>query len=171
MTSLPTTRAACEALDATDSLRAHRDAFDLPAGLIYLDGNSLGPLPRRTPEVLRDVVSRQWGHDLIRSWNSHGWLDLPRRVGDAIGELVGAAPGQVVAADSTSVNLFKALSAALAMRPGRTVVVSEAENFPTDLYIAEGVIRPTRRSTHPRTRDAPTRSTPPLGPDHGPRSC
>jgi kynureninase len=164
MTSLPTTRAACEALDATDSLRAHRDAFDLPAGLIYLDGNSLGPLPRRTPEVLRDVVSRQWGHDLIRSWNSHGWLDLPRRVGDAIGELVGAAPGQVVAADSTSVNLFKALSAALAMRPGRTVVVSEAENFPTDLYIAEGVIAQLG-GRHTLVRATPDTLDAALGPD------
>jgi kynureninase len=157
-------RAACEALDAHDSLRAHRDAFDLPSGIIYLDGNSLGPLPRRTAEVLRDVVERQWGRDLIRSWNSNGWIDLPHRVGDAIGALIGAAPGQVVAADSTSVNLFKVLSGALAMRPGRSVVVSEAENFPTDLYIAEGVIaqlggRHTLRRVTPATLDAA------LGPD------
>ncbi|MCK6574691.1 kynureninase [Myxococcota bacterium] len=164
MTPIPTTRAACEALDAADPLRAHRDAFDLPAGVVYLDGNSLGPLPRRTPEVLRDVVSRQWGHDLIRSWNSHGWIDAPRRIGDAIGALLGAAPGQVAAADSTSVNLFKALSAALAMRPGRTVVVSEAENFPTDLYIAEGVIAQLG-GRHTLVRATPDTLDAALGPD------
>jgi len=159
MTPIPTTRAVCEALDSADPLRTHRDAFDLPAGVVYLDGNSLGPLPRRTAEVLREVVSRQWGQDLIRSWNTHGWIDSPRRIGDAIGALVGAAPGQIAAADSTSVNLFKALSAALTMRPGRTQVVSEAENFPTDLYIAEGVIaqlggRHTLVRTTPETLDA-----------------
>ena len=137
----PHSRAACVALDADDPLAIHREAFSLPPGIIYLDGNSLGPLPRRTLPVLQDVVTAQWGTDLIKSWNAHGWLELPRRIGDRIGTLIGAAPGQVVAADSTSVNLFKVLSAALTMRPERSVIVSEPENFPTDLYVAQGLIR------------------------------
>lgn len=138
--NLPESRAACLALDTADPLAAHRAEFDLPEGIIYLDGNSLGPLPRRTPGVVANVVAEQWGTDLITGWNRHGWLDLPRRVGNAIGGLIGAHPGEVVVADSTSVNLFKALSAALALRPGRTTILSERDNFPTDLYIAQGLI-------------------------------
>lgn len=161
---LPETREACLALDAADPLASHRDAFLLPEGVIYLDGNSLGPLPRRTSEVLASVVREQWGADLIKSWNTHGWIDLPRRVGDAIGTLVGAAPGQIVACDSTSVNLFKVLSAALSMRPGRSVIVSEADNFPTDLYVAEGVIGQLGRG-HTLLVTSAERLTDALGPD------
>ena len=131
-------------LDAQDPLRALRDQFDLPPGLIYLDGNSLGPLPCATPARVADAVTRQWGHGLIRSWNQEGWFDLPRRVGDKIARLVGAGPGEVVATDSTSVNLFKVLSAAVQLgadAQGRRRIVSERDNFPTDLYIAQALCR------------------------------
>src|SRR5688572_17691364 len=101
---------AIEELDRADDLRGFREQFELPAGLIYLDGNSLGALPRRTRERIATVVAREWGENLITSWNGADWISLPRRVGDKIGALVGAAKGQVVAADSTSVNLFKVLS-------------------------------------------------------------
>lgn len=127
------------ALDAADPLAACRARFILPDGVIYLDGNSLGALPRTTPGRLERVVRQEWGEGLIRSWNGAGWIDLPQRVGDKIGRLVGAAPGQVVVADSTSVNLFKALAGAVRLRPGRPVVLSERGNFPTDLYIAQGL--------------------------------
>jgi len=136
---LPTGRDDALALDATDPLAWLRDRFVLPDGVIYLDGNSLGPLPADVPGRLAAVVEREWGTDLIRSWNSHGWIDLPHRVGDAIAPLVGARPGEVIVADSTSVNLFKLLAGALRMRPGRRVIVSERGNFPTDLYIARGL--------------------------------
>jgi kynureninase len=125
--------------DAEDALAFVRDSFLLPEGVIYLDGNSLGALPRRTPELLREAAVAQWGGDLIKSWNVHGWIDLPRRIGDKIARLIGAGPGEVVAADSTSINLFKALAAALRLRPDREVIVSERDNFPTDLYIAQGL--------------------------------
>lgn len=134
-----TGRADCVRLDDADRLADHRDRFAIPDGVIYLDGNSLGPLPKAAPARIEEVVREEWGRGLIRSWNAAGWIDLPRRVGDKIGRLVGAAPGQVVVADSTSVNLFKALAAALGMRPGRRVVVAEREAFPTDLYMAQGL--------------------------------
>jgi kynureninase len=133
------TRAECEALDRADPLGKWRGRFALPDGVIYLDGNSLGALPKATAAVLQDVVERQWGQDLITSWNRHGWIDLPARVGAKIARLIGAGPGEVLVADSTSVNLFKLIAAALELRPGRPVVVSERGNFPTDLYIAQGV--------------------------------
>ena len=126
-------------LDAADELAEARNSFMLPDGVIYLDGNSLGAMPRTTPDRLREAAVAQWGRDLIKSWNTHGWIDLPRRVGDKIAGLIGAGPGEVVAADSTSVNLFKALAAALRLNPGRRVIVSERDNFPTDLYIAQGL--------------------------------
>ena len=136
-------RAACVARDAADPLAALREQFDLPPGVNYLDGNSLGVLPRATAARVHDVVTREWGQGLIRSWNSAGWIELPRRVGDKIGRLVGAAPGELVVADSTSVNLFKVLSAAARIAQAddaaRRVIVSERSNFPTDLYIAESV--------------------------------
>ena len=136
-------RAACAARDAADPLAPLREQFDLPAGVNYLDGNSLGVLPRATAARVQAVVTQEWGQGLIRSWNSAGWIDLPRRVGDKIGRLVGAAPGELVVADSTSVNLFKVLSAAARIAqaddPARRVIVSERSNFPTDLYIAESV--------------------------------
>ncbi|WP_027881368.1 kynureninase [Meiothermus rufus] len=128
-------------LDRTDPLRHKRAEFVLPPGVIYLDGNSLGALPRRVLGHLEQVVAQQWGQDLIRSWNRHGWIDLPQRVGAKIARLIGAKPEEVVAADSTSVNLFKLLLAALRLRAGRKVIVSERDNFPTDLYIAQGVAR------------------------------
>ncbi len=132
-------RAALAALDAADPLAPMRDRFVLPEGVIYLDGNSLGPLPKATPGAIEDLVRRQWGRDLITSWTRHGWVDLPRRVGAKIGRLIGARPGEVLVADSISVNLFKLISAALELRPGRTVVISERGNFPTDLYVAQGL--------------------------------
>jgi kynureninase len=134
------TRQACVLLDDGDTLRAFRDRFILPDGLIYLDGNSLGALPKATPARMRDVVEREWGEGLIRSWNACGWIDAQRRVGEKIGRLIGARPGETLVADSTSINLFKLLAAALKLRPGRKTILSEAANFPTDLYIAEGLI-------------------------------
>jgi kynureninase len=134
------TRKELAARDAADPLAAARDAFALPSGVIYLDGNSLGALPRAAIQRSAAVVEEEWGRDLIRSWNAHGWVDMPQRVGDKIARLIGAAPGEVVVADSTSVNLFKVLAAALALRPDRRVIISERENFPTDLYMAQGLI-------------------------------
>ncbi len=133
------TRAALEQLDRDDPLAPFRGRFALPPGVVYLDGNSLGPLPRATPGRIAEVVAREWGEGLIRSWNDAGWIDLATRVGDGIAQLVGAAPGSVAVADSTSVNLFKLLGAALTLRPGRRVIVSERDNFPTDLYVAQGL--------------------------------
>ena len=117
----------------------------LPDGVIYLDGNSLGPLPKATPARVAQVLEREWGHSLIRSWTDHGWIDLQFRVGEKIGRLIGAAPGTTVVADSTSVNLFKLLAAALEQRPGRTAILTEEGNFPTDLYITQGLTALLRR--------------------------
>ncbi len=143
MTNLPTTRADCAALDVKDPLARFRARFSLPTGVIYLDGNSLGALPAATSLRLAEVIATAWGTGLVRSWNSSalaaGWVDLPQRLGDKLAPLIGAAPGSTRVCDSTSVNLFKLLAAALALRPERTVIVSEADNFPTDLYIAEGL--------------------------------
>jgi kynureninase len=141
----PITRQKALALDRDDPLAPLRGQFALPDGLIYLDGNSLGVLPKTTAARVQAVVTQEWGQDLIRSWNSAGWIDLPKRVGDKIARLVGARPGELVVADSTSVNLFKVLSAALTITqadaPGRRVILSERSNFPTDLYIAEALAR------------------------------
>ena len=135
----------CQAHDRADALAPLRDLFELPAGVIYLDGNSLGAQPRAVPARVAAVVAQQWGRDLITSWNKAGWFALPRRVGDRIAPWIGAQAGQVVAADTTSINLYKALSAALSIarqQDGtRRVVVSERSNFPTDLYIAEALCR------------------------------
>ena len=127
------------ALDAADPLTAMRDRFSLPEGVIYLDGNSLGALPRATPAALADATTRQWGERLIRSWNE-GWIDAPRRLGAKIAPLIGAAADEVIVGDSTSANLYKLIVAALRLDPTRTEVVSEAGNFPTDLHIAEGAV-------------------------------
>ena len=129
------------ARDAEDRLAPHRDAFVLPDGVIYLDGNSLGALPRNVAARVALTVEGEWGRGLIRSWNEAGWVDLPARVGARIAPLIGADLACVVAADSTTVNLFKTVSAALALRPDRRRIVTETRNFPTDNYIAEGVIR------------------------------
>ncbi len=133
--------AEIQAFDQSDPLAAKRHEFYIPEGLIYLDGNSLGPLPLAVREHLEQVLWQQWGTDLIRSWNAHGWVDLPQRVGAKIARLIGAEPDEVIATDSTSVNLFKVLLAALELRPERKVIVSDIDNFPTDLYIAQGVCR------------------------------
>jgi kynureninase len=127
-----------EALDREDPLRTLRDAFIVPDGVVYLGSNSLGPLPRQTPARLHEVAARQWGQDLVRSWTAHDWIGAPQRVGDKIARLIGAASGEVVVADSTSVNLFKLLAAACRLRPGRSVILSELGNFPNDLYVAQG---------------------------------
>ena len=140
-----TTLDHCRALDAQDPLRALRHQFTLPDGVIYLDGNSLGAQPKAAVHRVMQAVTQEWGQGLIRSWNSAGWFDLPKRLGDKIATLIGAGPGEVVATDSTSINLYKVLSAALNMAaedaPHRTVLVSERSNFPTDLYIAEGLCK------------------------------
>jgi kynureninase len=135
------------AADAKDPLAAHRRGFALPDGVIYLDGNSLGATPRATGARLREVIEREWGSGLIRSWNDAGWIDAPRRVGAKIARLIGAEPHEVICADSTSVNLFKVLAAALKLQASRPqvsvrqhrVILSERDNFPTDLYIAQGL--------------------------------
>jgi len=134
-------RTDAERLDAADPLAPFRDRFFLPDNLVYLDGNSLGALTRDAAARVAEAVRREWGEGLVRSWNDAGWIDLPRRVGDKVARLVGAGPGEVVCADSTSVNVFKVLSAALALRPGRSTILSEEGNFPTDLYVAEGLTR------------------------------
>jgi len=139
------TRDDALALDAADRLAPLRAQFELPAGVLYLDGNSLGALPRAAADRVAQVVRDEWGEGLIRSWNRAGWMELPQRVGDKIARLVGARAGELVVTDSTSVNLFKVLAAALAIAaadaPARKTIVSERHNFPTDLYIAEALAR------------------------------
>jgi kynureninase len=125
-------------LDRTDPLAGLRDRFVLPEGVIYLDGNSLGPLAKAARVRIADVVEREWGRGLIRSWNDAHWIEAPQRVGDKIAHLIGARPGEVVVADSTSVNLHKLLVAALRAQTGRATILTETGNFPTDLYVAHG---------------------------------
>jgi kynureninase len=134
------TREDCLAADAADPLASCRDRFVLPQGVIYLDGNSLGPLPKSALDTFDATIRREWGDDLITSWNKAGWFDLPVTLGDRVGALFGAGPGQTVVCDTTSVNLYKAVRAAMGLRPDRPVIVSEAGGFPTDLYILEGAI-------------------------------
>jgi len=133
------TRESLAAADAADPLAGFRDQFDLPEDILYFDGNSLGPLPRQTPSRMEQAIRQEWGRDLIGSWNSHDWINLPTRVGDKIALCIGAAPDEVAAADSTSVNLFKLLAAALRLRPGRKIILTEEGNFPTDLHVAQDV--------------------------------
>jgi kynureninase len=140
-----TSRADCAALDAQDPLSVLRDRFELPEGVIYLDGNSLGARPRASLARAHEVVAMEWGQDLIKSWNTAGWFELPKRLGDRLAPIIGARPGEVVVTDTTSLNLFKALAAALDIQrkkaPERKVIVTERSNFPTDIYIADGLAR------------------------------
>ncbi|HET8611362.1 MAG TPA: kynureninase [Sphingomonas sp.] len=129
------------AADAADPLRSFKARFRLPEGAIYLDGNSLGALPADTPARLAETIEGEWGRSLIRAWTAHGWMEVPARVGGLIAPLIGAEADEVVVADSTSVNLFKLAAAALDAQPERRVIVTEAGNFPTDLYILQGLER------------------------------
>ncbi|MFQ3246882.1 MAG: kynureninase [Arenicella sp.] len=126
-------------LDRHDPLKLKRDEFLLPSDTIYMDGNSLGALPKQAKDRVAKVVEQQWGNDLIHSWNKHHWIDLPLKVGDKIAALIGAEKGQVIACDSTSVNLFKVLASALKINSQRHVVLSQRDNFPTDLYMVQGM--------------------------------
>jgi len=126
-------------LDAADPLAFARERFALPEGVIYLDGNSLGALPAATAARLREVVERQWGGDLIASWNAHGWIDWPTRIAAKLAPVIGAKPSELLIAESTSVCLFKLLAAAARARPGRSTILTQQGNFPTDLYVAQGL--------------------------------
>ncbi len=130
---------AVEAMDAADPLRSMRERFVLPEGVIYLDGNSLGAASPAVFGELQKAATQEWAEDLIRAWNTAGWFDMPIVLGDQLGRLIGAAEGQTVVCDTTSINIYKVLHAALAMRPDRHVIVAEGDSFPTDLYMAEGV--------------------------------
>lgn len=151
MTAPILTRADCLARDALDPLAGLRTRFDLPEGVIYLDGNSLGARPRAALSRAQEVVAREWGTDLIKSWNTAGWFDMPKRLGDRLAPLIGAGPGEVAVTDTTSLNLFKALAAALRIQSqgastarrgdDRRTIVTERSNFPTDIYMAEGLSR------------------------------
>ncbi|TIW02707.1 MAG: kynureninase, partial [Mesorhizobium sp.] len=149
--------AEVEAMDAADPLRDLRDRFVLPDGVIYLDGNSLGAASINVFKEIETAAKQEWAQDLIRAWNTAGWFDMPVQLGDRLGRLIGAAPGQTVVCDTTSINIYKVLHAALAMRPDRPVIVAEGDSFPTDLYMAEGVAS-TRPGTVLRLEglDAPT---------------
>ena len=126
-------------LDQIDPLAEVRDEFTLPQDLIYFDGNSLGPLPKRTINTLETMIQKEWGDGLISSWNDENWINMPRELGNKIATLIGAKSGEVVVVDSTSVNLFKVLTSALFLNKNRRNILSEVGNFPTDLYILEGV--------------------------------
>jgi len=126
-------------LDASDPLAFARKRFRLPNGVIYLDGNSLGALPAAAPSALADTAERQWGDDLIASWNNHEWIDWPTKIAARLAPIVGAKPTELLIADSTSVCLFKLLVAAARARPGRRTIISQKRNFPTDLYVAQGL--------------------------------
>jgi kynureninase len=139
--------AQAEAADAADPLAGFRERFRLPPGVIYLDGNSLGPAPEAALAAVSEAAEREWAGDLIESWNKAGWFALPERLGDLLAPIVGAEPGEVVVSDTTSLNLYKALHAALSLRPDRRVIVAEGGSFPTDLYVAEGV-----RASRPELR-------------------
>jgi kynureninase len=133
-------REAAQRRDTADPLREFRSQFILAPGVIYLDGNSLGALPRETARRLEQVITSEWGKDLIRSWNIHGWINSPWAVGDKLAEIIGAAPDTVVVTETTSINLFRLVLAALELRPERTDVVTESGNFPTDLYVTRGAV-------------------------------
>jgi len=161
------TRTDCLARDAADPLAALRDQFDLPAGVIYLDGNSLGARPKAALTRATEVIAQEWGKDLITSWNTAGWFAMPKRLGDKLAPLVGAGEGEVVVTDTTSVNLFKALAAAVRMQEhtGRRTIVTERSNFPTDIYMAQGLAAWLDRGYQVRLIDSPADLPAALGPD------
>ena len=130
-----------------------KEMFDLPDGVIYLDGNSLGPPVKGAANYALDVIKNEWGRDLIRAWNSAGWMELPKSVGDKIGRLIGAAEGSVATGDTLSIKVYQALAAALKLRPDRRVILSDAGNFPTDLYMADGLIATVDKGYELRTPD------------------
>ena len=133
------TRDAAQNLDSADPLAFARERFFLPARVIYLDGNSLGALPKAARAALAETAQRQWGEDLIASWNKHGWIDWPTQISAKLAPIVGAKPNELLIANSTSVCLFKLLAAAVRARPGRTTIVTQEASFPTDLYVAQGL--------------------------------
>ena len=144
MSTTPITLADCRAMDARDPLAPLREQFALPPDVIYLDGNSLGAAPKASLTRAQEVITQEWGVGLIRSWNTAGWFELPRRLGDKLARLIGAKENEVVVTDTTSTNLFKVMAAAMRLQqslaPGRRVIVSERNNFPTDLYMTQGLI-------------------------------
>ena len=133
------TREDCLALDAADPLASFLGRFRRPSDLLYFDGNSLGMLPWAASRRVVEALENEWGEGLIESWTEAGWIHLPQRVGAKIASLIGAGADEVIATDSTSINLFKLLAASLKLRPGRRVILTEAGNFPTDIYMAEGL--------------------------------
>lgn len=163
------TRNACVERDAADPIAPLRDAFALPDGVIYLDGNSLGARPKAALARAQEVVANEWGDGLIRSWNQAGWFELPRRLGNKLAALIGAREDEVVVTDTTSINLFKVLAAAIRVQredaPSRKIIVSETHNFPTDLYIAEGLADLLRDGYQLRLIDSPDELEGALGDD------
>ncbi|MCU6432562.1 kynureninase [Undibacterium sp. Jales W-56] len=154
-------RQHCLKLDAQDALAGLRQEFDLPDGVIYLDGNSLGAMPKSSASRAQQVIRQEWGNDLIKSWNTAGWFELPSRLGNLLAPLIGARQNEVVVTDSTSINLFKAIAAALQIQASnpanaeRHIIVTERSNFPTDIYIAEGLTRWLDRGYQLRLVDTP----------------
>jgi kynureninase len=138
--NMPLDKASCQQLDREDPLAFCRERFELPDELIYLDGNSLGAMPSSMPRVMQQTLDSEWSGDLIQSWNKAGWAQLSQTLGDRVGRLVGADQDQIVVCDTTSANLYKAIRAACDMRPERKVILTELDNFPTDLYIIEGAM-------------------------------
>jgi len=128
-------------LDDRDPLAAYRERFVVPDGLIYLDGNSLGALPRATAQALQQIVQDEWGSDLIASWNSHGWYEVSDRLAQLLAPLIGAEASEIAVCDSISVNLFKLIAGALSLRPDRRVILADRSNFPSDIYIAQGIAK------------------------------
>ncbi|GAC1033405.1 kynureninase [Pseudomonas sp. No.21] len=164
-----TTREDCLALDARDPLGPLREEFVLPEGVIYLDGNSLGARPRPALQRAREVVEKEWGEGLIGSWNSAGWRALPERLGNRLARLIGAGEDEVVITDTTSINLFKVLVAALRVQaerdPSRKVIVTERSNFPTDIYMVEGLADMLQQGYSLRLVDAPEEMPAAIGTD------
>ncbi|MCE3264356.1 MAG: kynureninase [Pseudoduganella sp.] len=160
-------RSDCLARDAADTLAPLREQFDLPAGVIYLDGNSLGARPKAALTRATAVIAKEWGKDLITSWNSAGWFEMPKRLGDRLAPLLGAHDGEVVVTDTTSINLFKALAAALhdQAHTGRKIIVTERSNFPTDIYMAQGLTSWLERGYEVRLVDSPQQLPDAIGAD------